>query len=124
MKSKEVDVLTEARDLISDPEHWSQGFYARNKAGDFIPLDVGRDDFHSFCMIGALKITLGVPAVSGSPIYHSCYNLIKDAVSAVFPEDSNTGTMSFFNDKKTRKHEDVIAVYNKAIELAKGDISQ
>lgn len=53
-----TDVLKEARALISDPEHWTQGSAAiENTGAECLPTD---PDAYAFCGLGAILHVLGV----------------------------------------------------------------
>jgi hypothetical protein len=48
-----VEQLKAARELISDPEHWCRGAYARRKNGS--ECNSWSKSAHSFCALGAFR---------------------------------------------------------------------
>lgn len=107
----ELEILRGMRELIADPEHWTQGAYAtstphRGKApnGSAIALDesvsVDSPDAKCFCLIGAWS------KVTGEPQYHVPLQLL-------LGECINRSDPAAFND--THTHEEVIAALDCAI---------
>lgn len=48
-----LDILRRARALITDPQHWTTRYTARDREGD--PTSEWTDDAVSFCAIGAIN---------------------------------------------------------------------
>lgn len=51
MPTSAIEILTGVRDLLSDPERWTQGASARNVAGESV--DLFSEDAVCFCAVGA-----------------------------------------------------------------------
>jgi hypothetical protein len=102
-----LDLLTRAQNLIRDPNNWTQDFIARDKIGR--PVNVTDPDAVCFCSLGALARAEPDPeARAKAKIY------LHDAV------DHLTGGwgIATFNDREGRTHEEVMAMWDKARELA------
>jgi hypothetical protein len=95
-----LEVLKKARELIADPTRWAQGDYER-------PGPCGT----RFCMLGAVY--------GYTDVGKEAANLLARAVG---PGDRTE--VVTFNDTAGRKHEEVLAAFDKAIKLAeKEDVS-
>lgn len=105
-----LDILTKAQDLIRDPKNWTKGTYAREEGGH--PVAVDEPSAVCFCSIGAL-----VKVLDGDPdnlrMARGCL------VSAVRDSDPDINGIAEFNDHHT--HEEVMAVWDNARELARAD---
>lgn len=120
-----VDILMQARDLISDKEHWTMGVLARDKSGNDIPATI--DAAYSFCARGALVSVINTEHKSCAVDLDSCQYLTR-ACSQLYNTCSqlyNKGNYSyiikvaFVNDNFG--HEAVMDIYDEAIKLAKDD---
>ena len=109
---KSVEVLTKARELISDPAKWTQGASAKNRDGKVVGLM--SDDAECFCLIGAIdRITLDGEDADNDTAWAGAeaYRLTRDAIGG--------GAISEWNDEPKRTHADVISALDAAIEKAK-----
>lgn len=101
-----VEVLEAARDLISQPERWTQGVYARSATD--VPSDVESMEACKFCSVGAVLRVCGLAS--------------RDAMSpgqrALVALGGVTHILRF-NDKHT--HSEVLDAFNKAIGRAKAE---
>jgi hypothetical protein len=95
-----LEVLTTGRELLADPKNWTKGWFARTKDGSTTHPDDPKAV--CFCSIGAVgKTTPGQ------------IKLRRDVINLL---DQVTGGIVQFNDNST--HAEVLAVWDKAIELA------
>lgn len=89
------------RELLSDPEHWTKGSYARNAKGLSVYSD--SHDAQSFCLIGAASRCSTDHGVTGAVI-------LRMQRACPIP------ILSRFNDDPRTTHADVLAVIDRAIE--------
>lgn len=103
MKSS-VQVLTEARELLSDEKRWTKGEAARNVWGDVVsPHD---EAAVCFCSLGALDKVTGRNSLD--------YLFAQRMLHKCIPE----GVVNF-NDNPLTEHSEIIAAFDQAIVLAK-----
>jgi len=101
--SIDVDRLLEARNLIADPEHWTQETSFR----DEYDREVHKDENPSkFCALGALAITY-MPWSSRAE-----YDLLSEVSLDLYKQ-----RVSIVNDEIG--HEAILAIYDEAIRRAK-----
>lgn len=103
---KTSELLKDAKQVISKPENWTQGVYARDS--DDKEIRPERTDACKFCMYGALRRNGGG--------FFSATEFLLLAVK----EQCATDIVSY-NDDPDRKHEEVMEVFDKAIKLAEED---
>ncbi len=89
------DVLIRARARIEDPQHWTQGWQARDKFGSPVPTRSRRAV--RWCPIGAVNVESGV-----------------DAGRCI---EDGPARLASFNDKPGRTHAEVLALFDRAIEV-------
>jgi hypothetical protein len=92
-------VLTRARELIGDEQHWCRRTYARGWRG--LPVPVQSSAAHRFCAVGALLRAgreLGLP--------------VEDARNAL--EWQTVRPVQDWNNDPQRTHADVIATFDAA----------
>lgn len=104
-------ILIDAKALIADPARWSKGlFYNGRKC--------------SYCAVGALNVASGCETPYGAGdntpkgvriANQTARRFLDHAVNSYAP--SEFSVMSF-NDKPRTSHEDVMRVFDKAIEAA------
>jgi hypothetical protein len=99
-----AEILKAAKAKISDPINWMQGYYARDINGD--ELLGNESGAVCFCGFGAIEAVTGI-AHLGEGWPKAAENALHAAAGTNFP---------CFNDAHT--HEEVLAVFDKAIELA------
>ena len=104
-----TEVLTEARNLISEPEHWIQGVYARDAQG--LPTDWGSPEAVCWCVTGA--ILKAAAAIQEQSIEHHAL-VMRSIKELMFGIDSNIYT---FND--SHNHAEVLEMIGRAIEERK-----
>lgn len=101
-----LETLTKARDLLSDPNKWIKGGYARNDCGAV--CDPMSPHARQFCMIGAVYAsTAHQPWMAGS-----VHCRLEAAVMRTKPRFSALAT---FNDHPNTTHQDVLDIFSIAI---------
>lgn len=94
-----IEVLKAARELISDPKHWTQYLFARDDNGNSTqPVSVRAV---CWCALGAIDRVSGDDESAGD-----------DALDALM-EVVEEGNVSTFNDSHT--HPEVMALFDAAI---------
>ena len=105
MGKSTVEVLREARELISDPSHWTQGALARGIDGKASDVMYPLGCVVSWCASGACLRVGGL--VEG----YRALELLRRAIGS-------RGAATY-NDSHT--HAEVLAMFTKAIALAEGE---
>lgn len=108
-------VLEHARFLITHPEHWTQGAYARDKNGLWVFS--WAPEAHCLCSLGALRAAAGHLSdafVADFEVYEEAALLQEAAKQLGYGGPTDT---AHFNDNHT--HAEVLAMFDKAIELSK-----
>ena len=96
-----LETLKAARDLISDPARWTQGWFAKNARGENV--NSFSENAVCFCVLGALDRT------------HNSTPAVKDILNRHLPLEHN---ISSFND--THTHPEVLALFDAAIAELEG----
>ncbi len=106
-------VLQDARKLLTDPDHWTQGVDARTNEG--ISCSIFSKNARCFCLSGALyKAALRDDGmITFDPALEHAMNRVRAAISI----KGFGANIPFFNDYNGRTHAEVIEVLDKAIEL-------
>ena len=94
------DLFIAAREVIKNPENWTQGCTARDKEG--VPVNL--KDGCSFCTIGAL-------AVAGNNDGN-----VSDEVLDYFRDQLGRPGIIAWNDSPERTHAEVLAQFDKVID--------
>lgn len=103
-----LEVLVKARELISDPSKWTTGKNARSS--NRLPVHPTSDNAVCFCSYGAVSRVTGDPDLhDGDP---RAIGYLDDAAEELFNKCA-----SDVNDDMG--HECALAVYDRAIELAR-----
>jgi hypothetical protein len=105
MSKSTLQILKEARALISDPERWTQGEDARDEDG--LPVHPDDSDAVCWCTLGALH-----RAAAGTDDF-SVFREIQKAVEAFPGIRSQAHYAAKFNDAHT--HAEVLAMFDAAI---------
>lgn len=100
-----LDILIKARELISDPERWTQGAYAKDSSGREV---YDSDAAVCWCGIGALRRVAGYDYLSRSKAIDFLHKTAREAGFDYFQD---------FNDSST--HAEVLAAFDRAIEAAR-----
>lgn len=102
------ELLTDARDLISDPSKWTKGAMARNKDGKLTsPTD---EESVSYCAIGALVVCRPIEP------YFTTYHKAVRILNRIAKGRSGDKTIDRFNDSAHRQHWEILKVFDQAIE--------
>jgi hypothetical protein len=105
---KASQLLIQAKALIADPEHWTQGVYARvSKDGEGVSSNI--PEATCFCSLGALH------RLTKDPSTFKSYGTAKRYLSKAMGHQSVGG----FND--THPHAEVMMAWDDAIALAVAD---
>lgn len=96
-----------ARDLISDPEHWTQNHMARN--GKNRSIEATDPDAVKFCALGAVDKTLGEEYLTKHVSVRQYLNKAAKELYRCLPTDVNDDL----------DHEAVMNMYDEAIKMAK-----
>jgi hypothetical protein len=103
-------LLMQARSLIADPQCWTQGTWARDRAGNGAIFLIPEDDAAvCWCMVGALIRTTPHP----KDRYKAEWAL-RHVIEV--PEAVVTGHLAVWNDMPGRTHEEVMQAFDAAIE--------
>lgn len=105
-----LERLKIARALIATPEQWTQDALARNQIGVRIPVD--SPHAICFCSLGALRRSF-VDAHE-SDFSDEFWSTVSELTCHLPPRSGSD--LVFFNDTTGRTHEQVLAVFDAAIE--------
>lgn len=95
-------ILTQARELISDPKRWTKGYFAKTALG--APCGSLSDRAICWCISGAIN------KVSEFKNHQVAYDRLRLVVGPLITQ---------FNDDPKTTHADVIAAFDRAIEHSK-----
>lgn len=103
--TKEIAIIRRAREIISDPEKWTQGTYARDRDG--APIHPGDEEASCWCALGAIAkaaIELEAQPGDGSAAADRLWNISKRPVGWV-------------NDygPRVQAHAAVLSLFDKAL---------
>lgn len=109
------DILQKARELISKPEAWTKGSFARDAEGRTV-RDINDDRATCWCLLGAVSKSTRDLSM-GNQEYRDARFCLRCAVGArcgLGDADSPLTTASFNDDPHTT-HADILAVFDDAI---------
>lgn len=101
-----VQILEEARELLSDESRWTKGVVARKENGKAVLPN--HPEAYSFCALGVIAKVADVS--TGENLYYPAMSILRNVMGQ---------TITFFNDAPERKHSEVLEAFDKAIALAK-----
>ena len=105
-RERTKQIITDMKELLSDPDHWTKGAYARY-GKDQAPIWPNHRSAKCFCLGGALirltRNTIECTAVA-------------DLLRGQIRHGKKYYTIPLFNDAPETTHEDVIGVLDKALE--------
>lgn len=101
-----LEILKAARELISVPERWTQGAYARDNQG--APCATTSDEATCFCVRGAVR------RVSYSPFVNINF-AARIAAYKALEEAGEDGRLACWQDAPERTHAEVLARFDTAI---------
>jgi len=102
-----LEVVTAARELLSDPARWTKGANARNEKGD--GGGSGMEGAVCWCAVGALRHVSNDPNLEA--VWEDAYYMLAEQTPR------GEGVMAF-NDGVLTTHADVLAMFDRAIEWA------
>ena len=101
-----VQDLKAARAVIEKPETWTKGFYAHTATGEDVESE--HPDATCWCVIGAVeKVTSEGHWMRAQNVIHYLGHYVP-----------RRGYVAKFNDDPNTTHEDILAVFDKAIAAA------
>lgn len=109
-----VEILRAARALIDTPEKWAKRYYAYDAHG--FTVDPESPGACRFCAVGALYRAGNTLRVSESDAEQALGKAVPAEFAAECRKSGNHPVICF-NDK-VAEHPDVLALYDRAIELA------
>lgn len=108
-----LKLVTDARDILADPAHWTQGCFARNAEGHagLAPNDPNAVCYCSFGAIMSLSKYRTPPEI---------YDTMKPIATRLLAErgidvPDGRNAVVFFNDHPTTTHEDVMLLFGQTI---------
>lgn len=111
-----ADILTKARELISKPNGWTQGSFARDDEARGV--DATSDSAVCFCSMGALhRATNDLYNTDMQNINMAEAHAIHALVNSLPP--AFHGDIVIFNDSHNTNQDRVLEAFNKAIDYAK-----
>lgn len=106
------EILQKARKLITEPGSWIQGHYAQDANGKLV--DEESEDATCYCSSGALSAAACPRGQTEQELVESQpYRYRARATLEAYMD----GNVIAFNDREGRTHEQVLAAFDKAIEL-------
>ena len=111
-----LEVLKKARTRIATSEHWTQGCFAKDADGRAVTS--GSPNAACFCAVGALENASGYPWYDGGyEGYRAASVALQDTIYGDCPPSrvSTSSNIMRWNDAYLRKHEEVLAMFDKAI---------
>ena len=111
-----LQILKDARALISDEKNWLQGYYSANDEGVYVrPFEPSAT---CFCIVGAMHKVMGLPLSESIPetvgILFAADEKLRDNFDGSFE-----GVIVDFNDENS--HAEVIALFDRAIARAESE---
>jgi hypothetical protein len=125
VKTKEqravITNLKKARKILANPKRWTKGALFRTKGGN-VGLDhdwfssSAPKDAYMFCALGAIT------KANGEGQFQAQQTLAR-AISMLFykRERLSADRVYRFNDKKSTTHDQILAAFDKALELAQAE---
>lgn len=107
-----LEVLRDARELISDPRCWTKEWFALNACGDRVTSNAS--DAICFCALGAVRRSMRIELTEDYRRYIKVVELLENAVGR---------SVSDFNDAAETTHADVLAAFDEAIAKAQGSVA-
>jgi hypothetical protein len=98
-----TEVLRSARELITDRKNWTQGHFVR----------VREDGGECFCAEGAIDRVLYLADVETN--WREFYRPLRTVIGSPYH------SIVLWNDQDGRTHEEVLAAFDKAIELTESE---
>ena len=124
MKPAVREMLEKAKEVIADPHHWTQRAMARGPVS--ASYEHARDRMHPldtradcWCSLGAIaKVANTHDFATGSTPAQAVLVLARVISNMPYPNASMDRVVDW-NDHYARKHSEVLAVFDKAIQMAR-----
>ena len=105
-KPVSVTIIQRAREIISEPENWCRGSFARGRGG--VSVSVRDSSARRFCAMGALILAATEITGDNTRANELAYSIAKTI--------SKTGSLVFINDRQG--HAAVLALFDEALATA------
>lgn len=118
---KDSELLELAKAEITSSDNWTKDYFARDESGK--PIDVLDHRACKFCTMGAVhkalqrRVNDGIIERGRFATTARLFRLLEKSIG-VYENDIGQGVASF-NDSEDTRHDDVMAVFDLAIEAAK-----
>lgn len=122
-KERILDILVQARGLIADEDHWTKGAMARNAAGE--PLNSFTPGAVCWCAEGAVVSTCGTyNSLAGAALEALQETPIMETFSEGRTPDREEEPVGIneLNDHSDTYHEDVLQLFDQAINIVRRDL--
>ncbi len=111
-------ILKNAKELLTPQENFTQGAYAKNEGA--LPVDFTSRTAVCFCSIGAIgnvlnKAGISCSSVKASPVTKSTASKY---LSIAIGKPSDTPGVDIVDYNDSHSHEEVLAMFDKAISIA------
>lgn len=111
---KTSQVLSETRELLSEPDHWGQGTNGRDANGE--PVGALDSLACRWCLVGGIMKTINRHGLSLDE-WDQAYSKARATLASVFGDFY--GSVAVWNDLPGRQHSEVIEALDKAIVKAR-----
>lgn len=108
----ELDILKAGRELLSDPNRWTKRTLARDKNGH-ATNDPWDKVSTCFCSVGAIHKVVGPNNDTNRGLKYAVADCLADSALALF---GHRGAVVVFNDAPSTTHDQILAVWDHAIE--------
>lgn len=102
-ENKALHILVCAREILSDPDHWTKGTLARTKTNKM--TTTSNPAACRYCSMGAIVKCSG--------------NIYEENDATIILEEAIGGNIIAFNDNVRTTHDDLMKMWDKAIRIAK-----
>ncbi|MBC2806575.1 hypothetical protein C3Y94_025835 [Rhizobium ruizarguesonis] len=106
-----LHILTQAQELIRDPEHWAKEAYYATAGGKIATINTAT----CFCTAGAVRKVMGT-GEDPLPALRILRSLLPNGT-----HDNTEGPILVWNDFPERTHDEVMELFDKAKELARAN---
>ena len=118
MKYPAADILTKARNVISQEENWTKKYFARDSLGNPIPVEEA--EAKCFCAVGAMYKVCAVRIKTDESFIDNFQQLL----TAEIPENKDRRYADHqniinYNDDSNTSHKQILEVFDRAIATAK-----
>jgi hypothetical protein len=107
-----VETLTKARAILAKPKAWTKGHMA--KAADRRVVQPESEDAVCFCAVGAYFAAVACRETSPGEEQKG-FDILGESI----PKSAKTQLVARYNDAKTTRKKDILALFDRAIRRAK-----